>query len=180
MLYWLAFTKYSFVPRKVTSGVVLWPLYTAWSALLSNTFRQTTSAVPAMSCWYRIAWARVMLRRISILRRFEPPERPVGHFPNWKKLVPRKLSPVSIEPRSAVTVVMTPITENTPIVMPSIVRIERSLFTPIEENAILRISTRGIWIFDLRFQISDSRRQADVSVGFRNFSPVMPVSGMKS
>jgi len=32
--------------------------------------------------------------------------------------------------------------------MPSIVRIERSLFTPIEAKAILSISTRGIGGFD--------------------------------
>jgi len=57
---------------------------------------------------------------------------------------PRKLRPVSIEPRSADTVVMTPITENTPIVMPAIVRAERSLFTPSDANAILRISPRSI------------------------------------
>ena len=57
---------------------------------------------------------------------------------------PRKLSPVSIELRRAVTVVMTPMTEKTPMVMPSMVRAERSLFTPIELRAILRISMSGM------------------------------------
>jgi hypothetical protein len=72
----------------------------------------------------------------------------MGHLPNWKVLEPRKLSPLSMEPRSAEIVVMTPMTENTPMVMPSIVRIERSLFTPIDAKAIFRISMRGILIFD--------------------------------
>ncbi len=46
-------------------------------------------------------------------------------------------------------------TENTPIAMPNIVRAERSLFTPIEAKAILRISMTGIGIFEFRVQISD-------------------------
>jgi hypothetical protein len=46
-------------------------------------------------------------------------------------------------------------TENTPMVMPSIVRIDRSLFTPIDESAILRISMSGILIFDSRLTIYD-------------------------
>jgi hypothetical protein len=56
--------------------------------------------------------------------------------------VPRKLSPVSMDPRRADTAVMTPMTENTPMVMPDIVRNERSLFTPREPRAILRISEK--------------------------------------
>ncbi|OQB90848.1 MAG: hypothetical protein BWX86_02146 [Verrucomicrobia bacterium ADurb.Bin122] len=58
--------------------------------------------------------------------------------------VPRKLSPVSIELRNAVTAVITPITENTPTVMPIIVRNERSLFTPSDTSAMRRISSRII------------------------------------
>jgi hypothetical protein len=65
---------------------------------------------------------------------------PVGHFANWNMFEPRKLRPDSIEPRSAETAVMTPMTEKTPIVMPDIVRNERSLFTPRELNAILRMA----------------------------------------
>src|ERR1700676_4219009 len=65
---------------------------------------------------------------------------PTGHLPNWNMLEPRKLSPVSMEPRRAETAVMTPMTENTPIVIPDMVRNDRSLFTPSEPNAILRIS----------------------------------------
>ena len=44
---------------------------------------------------------------------------------------------------------MTPMTENTPMVMPSMVRIERSLFTPIEAKAILRISDEAAWLDEL-------------------------------
>ena len=57
---------------------------------------------------------------------------------------PRKLRPDSIDPRNAETVVITPITENTPIVIPAIVRMERSLFTPNELKAIRRISLMNI------------------------------------
>jgi hypothetical protein len=39
---------------------------------------------------------------------------------------------------------MTPMTEKTPMVMPSMVRAERSLFAPIELRAILRISMSGM------------------------------------
>ena len=46
-----------------------------------------------------------------------------------------------MELRRAVTVVMTPMTEKTPIVMPYIVRNERSLFTPSEPRAMRRISS---------------------------------------
>src|SRR5580700_8143314 len=65
---------------------------------------------------------------------------PIGHFANWKMLDPRKLRPVSIEPRRAETAVMTPMTEKTPIVMPDIVRKDRSLFTPSDPKAMRRIS----------------------------------------
>src|ERR1035438_962805 len=64
----------------------------------------------------------------------------MGHLANWNMLEPRKLRPVSIDPRSADTAVITPMTEKTPMVMPDIVRNERSLFTPSEPKAIFRIS----------------------------------------
>src|SRR4029079_10249405 len=48
-----------------------------------------------------------------------------GYFANWNRLLPRKLRPVSMEPEMTLSAVMTPITENTPIVTPSIVSAER-------------------------------------------------------
>ena len=53
---------------------------------------------------------------------------------------PRKLIPLSIEYCSAPIAVITEITEKTPIVMPSIVSAERSLFAPSDASAILMIS----------------------------------------
>src|SRR5271168_2486845 len=82
-----------------------------------------------------------MFRRISYLcRSFPSTVSPVGSFANWKMFEPRKLRPVSIEPRSADTAVMTPITEKTPIVIPDIVRKDRSLLIPRALNAILMTS----------------------------------------
>ena len=43
--------------------------------------------------------------------------------------------------------VMTEITEKTPMVMPSIVSAERSLFAPRDDHAILMISLNNISIF---------------------------------
>src|SRR6266568_8076060 len=57
---------------------------------------------------------------------------------------PRKLSPFSIEYCNAPIAVMTEMTENTPIVMPSIVSRERSLFAPRDDHAILMISPNSI------------------------------------
>ena len=48
--------------------------------------------------------------------------------------------PFSIEYCNAPTAVMTEITEKTPMVMPSMVSAERSLFAPRDDNAILMIS----------------------------------------
>lgn len=55
-------------------------------------------------------------------------------------LEPKKLRPDSTDCRSAETAVITPMTEKTPIVIPSIVSAERSLFTPKEPRAMRRIS----------------------------------------
>ena len=55
--------------------------------------------------------------------------------------------PFSIEYCSAPMAVMTEITEKTPIVMPSIVNAERSLFAPRDDHAILMISLNNISIF---------------------------------
>src|ERR1700722_8616554 len=82
-----------------------------------------------------------MFRRDSYLcRSFPSTEIPTGYLPNWKMFEPRKLRPVSMPPRSADTAVMTPMTEKTPIVIPDMVRNDRSLFTPSEEKAIFSTS----------------------------------------
>ena len=73
-----------------------------------------------------------------------PVLKPEGNFWNWKAFEPRTLRPDSMEPRNAATVVITPMTENTPIVMPDMVRIDRSLFTASEPMAIRRISESRI------------------------------------
>src|SRR5207248_9439209 len=57
---------------------------------------------------------------------------------------PRKLMPFSIEYCNAPIAVMTEITEKTPMVMPSIVSAERSLFAPSDDHAILMISPNSI------------------------------------
>jgi hypothetical protein len=52
--------------------------------------------------------------------------------------------PFSIEYCNAPIAVITEITENTPMVMPSIVSAERSLFAPSEAEAILIISPKSM------------------------------------
>jgi hypothetical protein len=52
--------------------------------------------------------------------------------------------PFSIEYCNAPIAVMTEITENTPMVMPSIVSTERSLFVPRDDHAIFMISPNSI------------------------------------
>src|SRR4051794_34951399 len=59
-------------------------------------------------------------------------------------LEPRKLIPFSIEYCRAPIAVITEMTEKTPIVIPVIVRLERSLFAPSEVSAILIISPNNI------------------------------------
>src|SRR5438046_4518607 len=59
---------------------------------------------------------------------------------------PRKLRPFSIEYWSAPIAVMTEMTEKTPMVIPNIVRPERSLFTPNELSAIVMISPNCILV----------------------------------
>src|SRR5437867_12866593 len=60
-------------------------------------------------------------------------------------LEPRKLMPFSIEYCNAPMAVMTEITEKTPMVMPSIVSAERSLFAPSDDHAIFMISPNNIF-----------------------------------
>ena len=59
---------------------------------------------------------------------------------------PRKLRPFSIEYWSAPIAVMTEMTEKTPMVIPNMVRPERSLFTPNELSAIVMISENNMSI----------------------------------
>src|SRR5438128_189770 len=59
---------------------------------------------------------------------------------------PRKLIPFSIEYCNAPIAVITEITEKTPMVIPNIVREERSLFAPNELHAILMISENNMSI----------------------------------
>src|SRR5438874_13666938 len=59
-------------------------------------------------------------------------------------LEPRKLMPFSIEYCKAPIAVITEITEKTPMVMPSIVSTERSLFAPRDDHAIFMISPNNI------------------------------------
>src|SRR5947208_13815411 len=59
-------------------------------------------------------------------------------------LEPRKLMPFSIEYCDAPIAVITEITENTPMVVPSIVSTERSLFAPRDDHAIFMISPKSI------------------------------------
>ncbi len=81
-----------------------------------------------------------MSRRRSYLRRPSGPPPLIGYFANWNMFDPRKLRPVSMEPRRAVMTVITPTMENTPIVMPNMVSPERSLFTPSEPSETLMTS----------------------------------------
>ena len=66
--------------------------------------------------------------------RAAPAQRP-GYLANWKVFEPRKLNPVSMEPCNAPVAVITLMTENTPMVMPSMVRPERNLFAPSADMA---------------------------------------------
>ena len=61
-------------------------------------------------------------------------------------LLPRKLRPDSMEPWMALSAVITPITEKTPMATPSIVRAERSLFVRNEPRAMRKISVKNILV----------------------------------
>lgn len=85
---------------------------------------------------------------------------------------PRKLMPLSIELCSAPMAVITEITENTPIVIPTIVKAARNLFAPSELSAIFTISLNNMSITDspqrsLRTQSS----KTDVFVQIQNTPP---------
>src|SRR5690349_3873067 len=63
-----------------------------------------------------------------------------GYLASWNMLEPRKERPPSIEVWMTLRAVITPMTLNTPIVTPSIVRMLRSLFARSASSAIRRIS----------------------------------------
>src|SRR6266571_2417223 len=68
---------------------------------------------------------------------------------------PRKLIPLSIEFCNAPIAVITEMTENTPIVMPIIVKAARSLFAPSELSAIFKISLNNMSILRMGFHHRD-------------------------
>src|SRR5947209_2442440 len=63
-----------------------------------------------------------------------------GYFANWKRLLPRKLRPDSIEVAITLRAVITPMTEKTPMATPSMVRPERSLLVRRAVRAMLTVS----------------------------------------
>src|SRR5437660_303968 len=76
-------------------------------------------------------------------------------------LEPRKLMPFSIEYCNAPIAVMTEITEKTPMVMPSIVSAERSLFAPRDENPILTLPQNNMDPYSYQGAATGSSREAD-------------------
>src|SRR6476660_4487203 len=102
-----------------------------------------------------------MLRRFSYLFAFRPPWPPLtGYLANWKLFEPRKLMPASLELCSAPIAVITEITEKTPMVIPTIVSPERSLFAPNDCVAIARISrnSMALLVSKRRHRIEARRR----------------------
>src|SRR6476620_992002 len=82
-----------------------------------------------------------MSRRFSYFCEPLPPAFTLtGYLANWKMFDPKSVKPDSIDACIAPIAVITEITEKTPIVIPSMVRAERSLFAPTEARAIVRIS----------------------------------------
>ena len=67
-----------------------------------------------------------------------------GYLANWKMFDPRKLIPLSIEFCKAPMAVITEMTEKTPMVIPVMVKAERSLFAPNEVSAMAMISLNCI------------------------------------
>src|SRR6266404_697015 len=113
-----------------------------------------------------------MLRRFSYFCALRPPWPPLtGYLANWKMLEPRKLMPLSIEVCSAPIAVITEITENTPIVMPTIVSPERSLFAPNDCIAMEMIS-RNCMAYSYRSAVTGSKREADQAGAKPETNPV--------
>src|SRR5437867_4865018 len=99
-----------------------------------------------------------MLRRL-IMSSFGP-LLITGYFANWKRLLPRKLSPDSIDPRIALSSVITPMIEKTPMATPSIVSTERNLFVPSAPIDIRKVSETFI-SYSYRSASIGSKRDAD-------------------
>src|SRR5581483_5801885 len=78
-------------------------------------------------------------------------------------LEPRKLIPFSTEYCKAPIAVMTEITEKTPMVMPSIVSAERSLFAPSEADAILMISPKSMVFQNSHKEAAEGAKGADAA-----------------
>src|SRR5205823_13111441 len=86
-----------------------------------------------------------MLRRLTNFFFAAPASVTVtGYLANWNMFEPRKLIPPSIELCSAPIAVITEMTENTPMVIPTMVNAARSLFAPSDAQAIFRISLNCI------------------------------------
>jgi hypothetical protein len=69
--------------------------------------------------------------------------------------------PFSIEYCNAPIAVMTEITENTPMVIPSIVSTERSLFAPRDDHAIFMISPNNILLTPAFRPVTPHRPQSE-------------------
>src|SRR5207253_10789444 len=67
-----------------------------------------------------------------------------GYVADWKRLLPRKLMPLSMLLLITESAVMTPITEKTPMETPVIVRIDRSLFVRRAPSAMRITSLKFI------------------------------------
>src|SRR5205823_110991 len=88
-----------------------------------------------------------MLRRLTNFFFAAPASVTVtGYLANWKMFDPRKLIPPSIELCSAPIAVITEMTENTPMVIPTMVNAARSLFAPSDAQAIFKTSLNCIFI----------------------------------
>ena len=94
-----------------------------------------------------------MSRRFAYLSSL--PELITGYLANWKRLLPRKLRPFSIETWMTLSAVITPITEKTPMATPIMVRMERSLFVRRALSAMRMISVEPM--MEVRRQRAEGR-----------------------
>ncbi len=142
--YWFAARKCSLLPPNVRPGAVLRLLHTA-----CRHFRCDQSCLQAHDIGrafhqpletHGLIEGDVATKIVLAPSSGPPPfDRVLGELNMFE---PRKLRPVSIDVRSTVTAVITPMTEKTPIVMPNMVRPDRSLLAPKEPSAMRKISTR--------------------------------------
>src|SRR4029450_10628991 len=98
-----------------------------------------------------------MSRRFSYFCEPLPPACTLtGYLANWKMFEPKSVRPDSIDACIAPIAVITEITEKTPIVIPSMVRAERSLFAPTEARAIVKISRNCMGKSECRISKSET------------------------